>query len=850
MIMADNITTGNIKGQFDEKRMQVLARNHAARDELDDNFFEEHGQENTSEEYYDEVDNEETNYSGSGYYGCSGDSEAVGLTRNDTMGQLPSLDSFIFPDSRALFLLDLANYADLTYEEVTIHGFEIYIVEQWVACRNLSTLITSYTGNSQDTISAVRVVLPKDTRMWPGRFRQYFEELMEFARPKYTPKGTLFITNLSGVSFGLNLLHVECGDLRTIWKDFEVNFDLKNLHCGGRSANLLCPPTMASLDKFSQLFKIPTNSFIVQHPQMIQQQQPRLPEEEYRSFGHPENQSVGSKSPVVEMVTLIQISLSYFNYLYKNYQTDGLLCDDTKRAIDEWWESYGKLYLGTEKPKNECTLGPTTVAGLISLILCCYFKLMIENCISSKDPFDEVGFFQGIYNFQKKHGLNKRKSRVYLDPRTLEKLFEVTAKVSNKDIFKLKKMVTSTVQDIIGKGNPINLSHKILTTDLETLIHNIHGGSVGLLWKGKGHPRKCSTDISNEEFLKFNYQRGDPDRQIRERDILLEKFRLEKTAYVQRYASKKVSSSSFGTSESVEGIDATPSSATISSMFPNYDNTKYAYNFGINKLYQGEYYRRNSFPYCKDNTHDNIYEDLSELKEKSSRLYRCNSSSAVQNIVEKWDLPFDPSVVRIARDLLRMKYHIQTQQHIQEMEENYMGRLNKEGTVAQYAIFNERYKKLQEFYKKYSDGAKLFEGKFRDIDNKQQLLLHEMQELNSLSSRLKYDMRILEVRVRDIESSVAQFDSKLIGLKSFLQGQGKAGICSAMDPKSDKDQYDKCVNDLMTTSNPSYEAVCLKMLSRRYFKDLKDDTMRWFRWLFGNSSLHGNANDDDRGIQI
>ncbi|CAI4292355.1 AKR_collapsed_G0005720.mRNA.1.CDS.1 [Saccharomyces cerevisiae] len=56
---------------------------------------------------------------------------------------------------------------------------------------------------------------------------------------------------------------------------------------------------------------------------------------------------------------------------------------------------------------------------------------------------------------------------------------------------------------------------------------------------------------------------------------------------------------------------------------------------------------------------------------------------------------------------------------------------------------------------------KVFEGRFEDIDNKQQLLLHEMQELNSLSSRLKSDMRILEVRVRDIESSVAQFDSKL-----------------------------------------------------------------------------------------
>ena len=77
-----------------------------------------------------------------------------------------------------------------------------------------------------------------------------------------------------------------------------------------------------------------------------------------------------------------------------------------------------------------------------------------------------------VYNFQKKHGLNKGNSRACLNPRTLEKLFEVTAKISNKDIFKLKKMVKSTIQDIIGKGNPINLSHDILTTDLDlSLIH-------------------------------------------------------------------------------------------------------------------------------------------------------------------------------------------------------------------------------------------------------------------------------------------------------------------------------------------------------------------------------------------
>ncbi|CAI4701647.1 ANE_G0040460.mRNA.1.CDS.1 [Saccharomyces cerevisiae] len=38
-------------------------------------------------------------------------------------------------------------------------------------------------------------------------------------------------------------------------------------------------------------------------------------------------------------------------------------------------------------------------------------------------------------------------------------------------------------------------------------------------------------------------------------------------------------------------------------------------------------------------------------------------------------------------------------------------------------------------------------------------------------------------------------------------GQGKTGSCSAIDPKSDKDEYDRCVNDLMTTNNPPMNSL-------------------------------------------
>ncbi|GAV54326.1 hypothetical protein ZYGR_0AL00580 [Zygosaccharomyces rouxii] len=41
-----------------------------------------------------------------------------------------SLASFIFPDIKALHEIRLESSLDLQYQEITVHGFEIYVVEQ------------------------------------------------------------------------------------------------------------------------------------------------------------------------------------------------------------------------------------------------------------------------------------------------------------------------------------------------------------------------------------------------------------------------------------------------------------------------------------------------------------------------------------------------------------------------------------------------------------------------------------------------------------------------------------------------------------------------------------------------
>ncbi|SMN21826.1 similar to Saccharomyces cerevisiae YMR053C STB2 Protein that interacts with Sin3p in a two-hybrid assay and is part of a large protein complex with Sin3p and Stb1p [Maudiozyma saulgeensis] len=823
-------------------------------------------------------------------YGYNPSPHRVSMTnRNsilDSAKRMAEIDvsSFIFCDLKALYDLDLSSYIDLTYTELDVVGYELYLVEQWIAERRLTSTITSFTGNTQDVIRAVQVLLPTDPALWPGQFKQYHQELLLFSQPKKLIDGSsMFITNLTTIPSSLNILHIETGDIRSVWPNFKINFNLKMLHCAGRSSLLLSYPAKSAVEKFLQLYKFQTkakensnsnnntsnensNNTKAINPQVLLSQPDnyQFNTAPTRGVSIQNNEAVAiiqESYEVIYMVNLIHISLYYFNLYSGN--TDGLICKGTTLSIEKWWLHYGKPYLGIERPRNEPSVGPTTVAGILSLVLSCYFKLILEDCMNTKDPFDKIEFNNAVRLFQKKYNLiGESIISGKLDIVTVEKLFEVTQKYSIHDIIKFKKMVKSRVQDLTGKGNPITLSHEILTTELNSLVSNIHGGTLGLLWKGKGKSKTVMLfDNYMYNFSNFKFEKGNPKKQLQIQNDLKKKQMKED---IQRKLMKKKSRTAkkFNINDFVESrqlpvdmdeiddMESTTSSSesnhTVSSMFCNYDKSKYANNLDLNKLHFDEYKRRNSFPRMNDLMHENLFQDLNGVINKDRKLYRSTSYSDVCEAVERWTLPFDASVVKVARNLRLIETRLATKQRIDEMQESKFAPHSDDFDDHEAEEkFKDLKKQLQINHDKYASHSIKFERNASMLENKQKLLFTEINEINSLTSKLKYDVRLLEFRMRDVEDSIKQFDSRLANVKRSLVEQNN-DVANALKCVSDETEFDCCLENMAHNKNTCYKGICLKVIDANLFAELKKDIIGWINYLFSNFTTHNN---DYKNIQ-
>lgn len=724
---------------------------------------------------------------------------------------------FVFPDTRAIYHLnELESLHDVVYNEVTIHGFEIYLVENWVAQRKLSSIITSLTGNTQDTIRGVEMILPSDYKKWPPILQKYYLELSTFAQPKYNERthSTLFITNLATIPLSLHILHIENGDLKSVWANFRVNFNLKALNCLGRSSNLLMEPSTACLEKFNHLFKFSSyhdNKKVV-----------AIPSDQY-------NYNI-----IIDIVQIVQIALHYYNRY--NQKRDGLLCDYTKAAINNWWIDYGKLYFGMEKPKNESVLDPTTFSAIVSLTLAVYYKLTLENCMNTKHPFHNTDdFFLAIALFQRKVNCGQRDKKVYLDHMTLEKLFEATAKFNtNKDLLHLKRKVKSKMQDLTGKSNTARLSHEILATDLESLIANLHDGDNDLayLWRPTHNNKFISLSANARDFTRFNFHHGDTDKALQSRTEILDKSRM--TKFVEPSRKKKAN---FNMNNFVEnkfthealnkpGLNLSTSFMSISSMFPMYDNPTAMFDDRNNQQYQREYFRRDSLPFINDGTRD-----IDDYTQNEVSIHRSNSQSNIAESLERWDLPFDASTVKIARDLKRIDIKLSKQERSENKELACSEEMACDPSYIQYRKLSQD---LQNEFDKYKENSNYFKDKSSMFSNKQELVDNDIAEINSLSAKLNYDVRILELRVRDVEDSIMQFESKLCQVKKSLVVIEDEEFNEALTAIDDKPKFNACIKRLVEVESKAacHNSIYTTLLKRSFFVEFKKDIMAWVHYFF------------------
>ena len=354
-------------------------------------------------------------------------------------------------------------------------------MEQWACSRVDPTfVITTFTGLPHHKVSVGVLRVSANENEWSPRLRVYLKAISKFyARKKETLLGTLMVTNLSGFPSALNLIAVPGGDVRSHREDFIVNEDLKRLGCSGRAGMNLAPPIGATQTKFFQLYR--------------------------------PSENVTLHSAVIELVKLCQLALVMFTKLAPEY-ADGLLCDVTERAINDWWTKIGTDYFNIEP--SDGILGPTTVAALLGMLLGARNRLNAYGAPVGKDVFDLKATKRGIAYFQKSQKILKTRR---LDRQTLSRLHRATSKAANSEGWAVPRAVKSTVAELGGKGGEMVMEMvgareragiaEVETLDIGAFISAVSGERCKWLWHGK--PRKAhvgdlSSALAGEDEMVFS----------------------------------------------------------------------------------------------------------------------------------------------------------------------------------------------------------------------------------------------------------------------------------------------------------------------------------------------------------
>ncbi|KAK1072929.1 hypothetical protein LTR74_002161 [Friedmanniomyces endolithicus] len=382
-----------------------------------------------------------------------------------TSPSLPSTHQpFVLPDPTALRYLSADPSTTLLTPRTTLSGYETYLVEQWTTSRSHPTsVITTYTGNPAHTIVVGVLSVPVDEKAWNPRLRVYFKALNQyFARRRETELGVLMVTNLPSFPSSLTVIPVPDGDVRKYRTSFFVAENLKRLGCSGRLGLSLTPPTAPTVAKFLQLYRI--------------------------------SERIDAEAAVIELVKLCQSALMLFGKLEIDY-ADGLLCDVTERAVTDWWVEIGNEQYDVEP--HDGILGPTTVAGLLGLLLGARNRLHAVGAPVGKDPFDVESMKRGISHFQKTQRLPHPRSR-RLDRRTLDRLHKATQKAAHQTSHwpTVPKVLRNTAAELSGKGGEMIVDAvsgrggrvgiaEVETCDIARFSELVYGARGKWLWRGK-----------------------------------------------------------------------------------------------------------------------------------------------------------------------------------------------------------------------------------------------------------------------------------------------------------------------------------------------------------------------------
>ncbi|ORX87512.1 hypothetical protein BCR32DRAFT_264276 [Anaeromyces robustus] len=643
-----------------------------------------------------------------------------------------------------------------------LEGFQSYIILDWVTDRTrFCKTITVYTGNPEHKIHVCSVsFLSPNKEDYNGIIERLFKQYeKDKAKPKSLENNNIImVTDLISFPTSLTTLPLTDGDYECHKLPLYININLKQFGCSGRGILTLKEPSDSQKNKFYQLFDIHT--------------------------------SVPFNFAILELGKIIQMSLYFLGMLQVPNCDDGLICDETIKAIRRAYIS-----LGSKTEIDENGFSPILIKDIIKEVVDLIFKLHVLGYQSQKDPFRFPNNFERqIIAFKRNNGLRvigeksseldiltiKKINTTYTNSvastkhkyKGLEEKNDISFYFQHINVDRLKYLISGKKKNINENIKSMDNLKNIFNNSLMKL-NDIKKNNIIQATQDMERPERRFLDIlnadydenDNEEINILNDENEIIEKE-KEKDQEHEKEQekekeqeLEKDNQIIEYK-EEIQENDFDSLFKIANsnnilINLYHSNSTVETrtrqICENFDDYSFDENSMPKKIKE---YKE----YLKDSKLINKIKEYQKSKHNHSlnnkHLRKTKSFSDIYEI--RRNIENKNKVIEIS---LKSYNHIT---HLLDLENECKLKMDKiKLYIKDYSNIIETCSKVYD--KRYTESKK-FENELNGIKENQNKLLSSLQDVDMLNSKQQYDISNVDEKLKDMEDLIEQIKNRKLYL--------------------------------------------------------------------------------------
>ncbi|TPX34588.1 hypothetical protein SmJEL517_g02854 [Synchytrium microbalum] len=271
------------------------------------------------------------------------------------------------------------NQVSLIEPRASLAQYTLYVQLDWLTSRDhIAKTFLCYTGDPSQTVKvAILQFGPTagDLGVVQRIFSEYERDGLQYGIVmKRTPLGIAVCGSVETFgSAAVQCVALPDGDFEANVENLYVNVNLRRFSCGERTILTCRPPTQVIADKFFQLYSIDPSATPI-------------------------------NAAVITLARTVQRALFFLGMLKDERWLDGLVCDMTIRALQQFHHEMGQVDEYYVEEGRWCD--PALLSAVLGAMARLRYKLNTGAGVNTRDPYLEpMAFRNQLEAFQRQHGL-------------------------------------------------------------------------------------------------------------------------------------------------------------------------------------------------------------------------------------------------------------------------------------------------------------------------------------------------------------------------------------------------------------------------------------------------------------